>query len=256
MEVTEHYQQLFVTSTVSLATQTEIWQSIINNVNVVRVLRRSMEEVKRRWHDLESQTQQKLAANRKEAKATGGGSPVPQEELDKLEEMVATVISVEAVQGVGCPDTARYDLTQQQQEVQSTPPAEQTIHTFSDDEEDPLVICSDTLQRIVDSLRTPPPGAWQPSLFKVTPPPAQTTQQEAHTTTAVSQDQRRVLGCQEKMVDQLRVGFYLMAVKLDAIRGCLSPIRDHLQSLTNSPCPLHALQQSLADIAGAITRTV
>ncbi|XP_078531197.1 ADP-ribosylation factor-like protein 15 isoform X2 [Lissotriton helveticus] len=43
---------------------------------------------------------------------------------------------------------------------------------------------SDTLQQLIDSLNTPPPEAGQPSCIKVTPPPAQTTQQEIHTTTA------------------------------------------------------------------------
>lgn len=47
-EVIEHHHQLFITSTVSLRTKNTIWQSIVDKVNAVGVLRRTMEEVKRR----------------------------------------------------------------------------------------------------------------------------------------------------------------------------------------------------------------
>ncbi|XP_078521587.1 uncharacterized protein LOC144790759 [Lissotriton helveticus] len=149
----------------------------------------------------------------------------------------------------------------QLQEGKSTPPAEQTEHLFTDDEEDIHTFDPDALQQLKDTLGTLPPGAGHPSCIVETPPPAQATQLEAPTTTAVSHDppkqhmafQRCVLGRREKMADQVRVGFNLMATKLDAICGYPSPISDHSQSLTDTHSPLHALQRSMADIAGVLT---
>ncbi|XP_078506551.1 uncharacterized protein LOC144766645 [Lissotriton helveticus] len=257
-EVVKHHQRLFVTSTVSLATKNGIWQSIVDKVNAVGVLKRSIQEVKRRWNDIKRKTQQKLANNRKAAMQTGGGSPAPQEEM---EEMVSTVISRETVAGVGGPDTAQHDRTQQHQEGKPMPPAEQSKPLISDDEEDHHTFDPDALQQFVDRLRTRPPGAGQPSCIEKTQLPAKTTQQAAPTTTAASQDphedhmafQRRVLGGQEQLAEQVRVGFNRMAAKLDAILACLSPLRDNSQSPTETHSPLHALQRTMADIAGVLT---
>ncbi|XP_078512067.1 uncharacterized protein LOC144771527 isoform X2 [Lissotriton helveticus] len=95
-------------------------------------------------------------------------------------------------------------------EGESTPPAKQTEPLFNDDEEDFHTIIPDALQQLMDTLSTSPPGAGQLSCIEETPPPAQTTHQEAPTTTAFSQDHRDNTWhsnavCQEKMAVQVQL---------------------------------------------------
>ncbi|KAJ1148897.1 hypothetical protein NDU88_001721 [Pleurodeles waltl] len=54
-----------------------------------------------------------MARNRKTALQTGGGSPVDQEALDHMEEMVAAVIPEEIVTGIQGQDSVDYQETTQ-----------------------------------------------------------------------------------------------------------------------------------------------
>ncbi|KAJ1115127.1 hypothetical protein NDU88_003353 [Pleurodeles waltl] len=67
------------------------------------------------WDNYKHRTKEKLAKNLKAAMQIGGGSPVPQEELDALEEWVAAVIPVELVAGVPRQDSAAHEEQPQTQ---------------------------------------------------------------------------------------------------------------------------------------------
>ncbi|KAJ1126216.1 hypothetical protein NDU88_004624 [Pleurodeles waltl] len=84
-----------------------IWQQIIDKINSVAEVRRTVIECKKRWHDCKRRTKEKMAWNRKAALQTGGGSPAHQEALDHMEEMVAAVIPEEIVRGIQGQDSAR-----------------------------------------------------------------------------------------------------------------------------------------------------
>ncbi|KAJ1089634.1 hypothetical protein NDU88_002783 [Pleurodeles waltl] len=97
-EVMEH--QLFVTSKLPISRREAIWQQIVDKINSVTKVQRTVIECKKRWHDCKRRTKEKMSRNRKAALQTGGGSPAPQEALDHMEEMVAAVIPEEIVTGI------------------------------------------------------------------------------------------------------------------------------------------------------------
>ncbi|KAJ1201954.1 hypothetical protein NDU88_005758 [Pleurodeles waltl] len=88
-----------------------IWQQIVDKINSVAEVRRTVIECKKRWHDCKRRTKEKIARNRKAALQTGGGSPAHQEALDHMEEMVAAVIPEEIFTGIQGQDSADYQET-------------------------------------------------------------------------------------------------------------------------------------------------
>ncbi|KAJ1170627.1 hypothetical protein NDU88_002500 [Pleurodeles waltl] len=115
-EVTKHQHQLFVTSKLPLGRREAIWQQIVDKINSVAEIRRTVTECKGCWHDCKRRTKEKMARNRKAALQTRGGSPAPQEALDQMEEMVAAVIPEEIVTGIQGQDRADYQETKQMQD--------------------------------------------------------------------------------------------------------------------------------------------
>ncbi|KAJ1115409.1 hypothetical protein NDU88_003633 [Pleurodeles waltl] len=99
-EVMEHQHQLFVTSKLPISRREAIWQQIVDKINSVAEVRRTVIECKKHWHDCKRRTKEKMARKKKAALQTGGGSPAPQETLDHMEEMVAAVIPEEIVTGI------------------------------------------------------------------------------------------------------------------------------------------------------------
>ncbi|KAJ1206332.1 hypothetical protein NDU88_001739 [Pleurodeles waltl] len=110
-EVTEHQHQLFVTSRLPISRREAIWQQIVDKINSVAEVRRTVIECKKRWHDCKRRTKEKMARNRKAALQTGGGGPAHQEALDHMKEMVAAVIPEEIVTGIQGQDSADYQET-------------------------------------------------------------------------------------------------------------------------------------------------
>ncbi|KAJ1151714.1 hypothetical protein NDU88_004494 [Pleurodeles waltl] len=110
-EVTEHQHQLFITSKLPIGRREAIWQQIVDKINSVAEIRRTVTECKKRWLDCKRRTKEKMARNRKAALQTGGGSPAPQEGLDEMEEMVAAAIPEENVTGIAGQDSADYQET-------------------------------------------------------------------------------------------------------------------------------------------------
>ncbi|KAJ1162189.1 hypothetical protein NDU88_002664 [Pleurodeles waltl] len=107
-EVTEHQHQLFVTAKLPISRREAIWQQIVDKINSVAEVRRTVIECKKRWHDCKRRTKEKMARNRKAALQTGGGSPVHKEALDHMEEMVAGVIPEEIITGIQGQDSVDY----------------------------------------------------------------------------------------------------------------------------------------------------
>ncbi|KAJ1116419.1 hypothetical protein NDU88_004631 [Pleurodeles waltl] len=114
-EVTEHQHQLFVISNLPIGRREAIWQQIVDKINSVAEVRRTVIECKKHWHDCKLRTKEKMARNRKAALQTGGGIPAPQEALDHMEEMEAAVIPEEIVTGIQGQDSAVYQETTQMQ---------------------------------------------------------------------------------------------------------------------------------------------
>ncbi|KAJ1198095.1 hypothetical protein NDU88_001939 [Pleurodeles waltl] len=77
-EVTEHRHQLFVTSKLPISRRAAIWQQIVDKINSVAEVPRTVIESTNAWHDCKRRTKEKMARNRKAALQTGGGSPALQ----------------------------------------------------------------------------------------------------------------------------------------------------------------------------------
>ncbi|KAJ1203813.1 hypothetical protein NDU88_007594 [Pleurodeles waltl] len=107
-EVTEHQHQFFVTSKLPISRREAIRHQIVDKINSVAEVRRTVIECKKRWHDSKRRTKEKMARNIKAALQTGGGSLAPQEALDHMEEMVAALIPEEIVTGFKVQKSADY----------------------------------------------------------------------------------------------------------------------------------------------------
>ncbi|KAJ1091279.1 hypothetical protein NDU88_004406 [Pleurodeles waltl] len=114
-EVTEPQHQLFISSKLPISRREAIWQQIVDKINCVAEVRRTVIECKKHWHDCKRRTKEKMARNRKAALQPGGGSPAPQESLDHMEEIVAAIIPEEIVTGIQGQDSADYQETTQMQ---------------------------------------------------------------------------------------------------------------------------------------------
>ncbi|KAJ1180456.1 hypothetical protein NDU88_005677 [Pleurodeles waltl] len=155
-EVREHQNQLFVTSKLPIGRREAIWQQIVDKINSVSEVQRTVVECKKRWHDCKRRTKEKMARNRKAALQTGGGSPAPQEALDQMEEMVAAVIPEEIVTGIQGQCSTNYQETTQMQEDDGSP-VDIPVLEFPDDMHDELTnIIQQTLQDVLPTLQTPP----------------------------------------------------------------------------------------------------
>ncbi|KAJ1115761.1 hypothetical protein NDU88_003983 [Pleurodeles waltl] len=60
-EVTEHQHQLFVTSKLATSRREAIWQQIVDKINSVAEVRRTVIKCKKRWHDCKRRTKEKMA---------------------------------------------------------------------------------------------------------------------------------------------------------------------------------------------------
>ncbi|KAJ1180866.1 hypothetical protein NDU88_006081 [Pleurodeles waltl] len=155
-EVTEHQHQLFVTSKLPISRREAIWQKIVDKINSVAEVRRTVIECKKHWHDCKHRTKEKMARNRMAALQTGGGSTAPQEALDHMEEMVAAVIPEEIVTGIKGQDIADYQETMHIQEDDGFP-ADMPVLDFPDDMNDELTnIIQQTIQDVLGTLQSPP----------------------------------------------------------------------------------------------------
>ncbi|KAJ1189534.1 hypothetical protein NDU88_006279 [Pleurodeles waltl] len=247
-EVTEHQHQLFVTSKLPISRREAIWQQIVDKINSVAEVRRTVIECKKLWHDCKRRTKEKMARNRKAALQTGGGSPAHQEALDHMEEMVAAVIPVEIVTGIQGQDSADYQETTHMQ-VKSHGELKCTnvncnrggIPTTHCMKMDLLLIClsqislmtwttsQETIQKVLETLQTPPSvtrRSTEQAAIAEEPPttpivrPASTNKAEDSDDTGTSFE-RTVVGVQRELAREVRVGMQNMATSLEGMRSCM-----------------------------------
>ncbi|XP_075428886.1 uncharacterized protein LOC142467290 isoform X2 [Ascaphus truei] len=94
--VLEHYDRLFgaKASKTPFAEKIAIWQIVLDNINSVGVMRRGMEETKKRWHDYKRRLKEKVADIRKQASNPEGG-PLLNIHMTPLECRVADLFQLD-----------------------------------------------------------------------------------------------------------------------------------------------------------------
>ncbi|KAJ1157786.1 hypothetical protein NDU88_010485 [Pleurodeles waltl] len=216
-EVTEHQHQLFVTSKLPISRREAIWQQIVDKINSVAEVRRTVIEYKKRWHDCKRRTKEKMARNRKAALQTGGGSPAHQEALDHMEEMVAAVIPEEIVTGIQGQDSADYQETTHMQEEDGSP-VDMPVPDYPDDMDDELInIPQETIQKVLETLQTPPSvtrRSTEQAAIAEDPPTTPIVRPASSNTAEDSDDtgtsfERTVVGVQRELAKEVRWGYKL-----------------------------------------------
>ncbi|KAJ1167573.1 hypothetical protein NDU88_007962 [Pleurodeles waltl] len=257
-EVTEHQHQLFVTSKLPISRREAIWQQIVDKINSVAEVRRTAIECKKRWHDCKRRTKEKMG--RKTALQTGGGSPAHQEAQDHMEEMVAAVIPEEIVTGIQGQDSAEYQETTHMQEEDGSP-ADMPVPDFPDDMDDePINIPQETIQKVLETLQTPP-SVTRRSTEQVAiaeDPPTTPIVRPASTNTAEDSDdtgtsfERTVVGVQRELAKEVRVGMQNMAVSLEGMRSCMMSSADQAAAIQALTSNLQELQKTQKEISTAV----
>ncbi|KAJ1207930.1 hypothetical protein NDU88_003320 [Pleurodeles waltl] len=196
-----------------------IRQQIVDKINRVAEVHRTVIECKKRGHDCKCRTKEKMASNRKAALQTGGGSPAHQEPLDHMEEMVAAIIPEENVTGIEGQDSADYQETTHMQEDDGSP-ADMPVQDYSDDMDDELTnINHQTLQDVLATLQIPPSGtrrSTEQAAITEDPPTTPTVRPASSNTAEDSDDtgtsfERTVVGVQQELAKEVGVGMQTMA---------------------------------------------
>ncbi|KAJ1191791.1 hypothetical protein NDU88_001106 [Pleurodeles waltl] len=259
-EVTEHQHQLFVTSKLPISRREALWQQIVDKINSVAEVRRTVIECKKRWHDCKRRTKEKMDRNRKAALQTGGGSPAHQEALDHMEEMVAAVIPEEIVTGIQGQDSADYHETTHMQEEDGSP-ADMPVPDFPDDMDDePINIPQETIQKVLDTLQTPPSvtrrSTEQAAIAE--DPPTTPIVRPASSNTAEDSDntgtsfERTVVGVQRELAKEVRVGMQNMAASLEGVCSCMMSSADQAAAMQALTSILQGLQETFKEFTTAV----
>ncbi|XP_069090716.1 myb-related transcription factor, partner of profilin-like [Pleurodeles waltl] len=106
-ECCQHHDELFGKAALNVpdSAKKRIWQEIQEKVNSLGVSHRSVDELKKRWYDLRSRTEERVAERLREMRGTGGGpSTIPPP--TPLEERVEETLEPESVTGFGELDTS------------------------------------------------------------------------------------------------------------------------------------------------------
>ncbi|KAJ1173033.1 hypothetical protein NDU88_004875 [Pleurodeles waltl] len=259
-EVTEHQHQLFVTSKLPISRREAIWQQIVDKINSVAEVHRTVIECKKRWHDCKCRTKEKMARNRKAALQTGGGSSAYQEALDHMEEMVTAVIPEEIVTEIQGQDSADYQETTHMQEEDGSP-ADMPVPDFPDDMDDEAInIPQETIQKVLDTLQTPPlvtrRSTEQAALAE--DPPTTPIVRPASSNTAEDSDdtgtsfERTVVGVQQELAKEVRVGMQTMAASLEGLRSCMMSSGDQAAAMQDLTSILKGLQETVKEFSTAV----
>ncbi|KAJ1088605.1 hypothetical protein NDU88_001761 [Pleurodeles waltl] len=259
-EVTEHQHQLFVISKLPISRREAIWQQIVDKINSVAEVRRTVIVCKKRWHDCKRRTKKKMARNRKEALQTGGGSPAHQEALDHMEEMVAAVIPEEIVTGIPEQDSADYQETTHMREDDGSP-ADMPVQDYPDDMNDELTnISHQTLQDVLETLQTPPSVTRRsteqaaitedpPTTLIVRPASSNTAEDSDDTCTSF---ERTVVGVQRELAKEVRVGMQTMAASLEGVRSCMMSTEEQAAAMQGRTPILQEIDKRLKEISTAV----
>ncbi|KAJ1129282.1 hypothetical protein NDU88_007653 [Pleurodeles waltl] len=258
-EVTEHQHQLFVTKKLPISRREAIWQQIVDKINSVAEVRRTVIECKKRWHDCKRRTKEKMARNRKAALQTGGGSPAHQQALDHMEEMVAAVIPEEIVTGIQGQDSADYQETTHMQEEDGSP-ADMPVPDYPDDMDDePINIPQESIQKVLETLQTPPSVtrrsteqaaiAEDPPTTPILRPASSNTAEDSYDTG--TRFERTVVGVQWELAKEVWVGMQTMAASLEEVRSCMMSSADRAAAMQALTSILQEQQKTQKEISTA-----
>ncbi|KAJ1188775.1 hypothetical protein NDU88_005532 [Pleurodeles waltl] len=259
-EVTEHQHQLFVTSKLPISRREAIWQKIVDKINSVAEVRRTVIECKKCWHDCKRRTKEKMARNKKAALQTGGGSPAHQEALDHMEEMVAAVIPEEIVTGIQGQDSADYQETTHMQEEDGSP-ADMPVPDYPDDMDDePKNIPQEPIQKVLETLQTPPSvtrRSTEQAAIAEDPPTTPIVRPASSNATEDSDDtgtsfERTVVGVQRELAMEVRVGMQTMTASLEGVRSYMMSSADQAAAMQALTSILQELQKNQKEISTAV----
>ncbi|KAJ1141788.1 hypothetical protein NDU88_008116 [Pleurodeles waltl] len=255
-EVMEHQHQLFITSKLPIGRREVIWQQIVDKINSVAEVRRTVTECMKRWHDCKRRRKEKMARNKKAALQTRGGSPAPQEDLGEMEEMVAAVIPEEIVTGIAGQDSADYQETTHMEEDDGSP-VDLPVLDYPDDLDDQLTtISQETLQDVLGTLQTPPPVARRsihvaaipedPPTIPIVRPAISNTAEDSDDNTATTLE-RTVVGVQRELAkEDANYG------SLEGMRMCMMKSAEDTAAKQVTQSLLHGIQQCVRDLTTAV----
>ncbi|KAJ1137342.1 hypothetical protein NDU88_003753 [Pleurodeles waltl] len=258
-EVTEHQHQLFVTSKLPISRREALGQHIVDKINSVAEVRRTV-ECKKRWHDCKRGIKEKMARNRKAALQTGGGSPAHQKPLDHMEEMVSAVIPEEIVTGIQGQDSADYQETTHMQEDDGSS-ADMPVQDCPDDMDGELTnISHQTLQDVLGTLQTPPSvtrRSTEQAAITQDPPTTPIVRPASSNTAEDSDDtgtsfERTVVRVQLELAKEVRVGMQTMAASIEGVRSCMMSFADQAAAMQALTSILQGLQQTVKEFTTAV----
>ena len=85
---------------ISLEEKSKGWQEVTAYVNTVSTVTRTVDEVRRKWHDWSSVTKAKEARRRLSRRRTGAGDPADVPKLNEIEEKVVSLLGTISLEGV------------------------------------------------------------------------------------------------------------------------------------------------------------
>ncbi|KAJ1123127.1 hypothetical protein NDU88_001600 [Pleurodeles waltl] len=223
-------------------------------------VRRTVIECTKRWDDCKCRTKEKMARNRKAALQTGGGSPAHQEALDHMEEMVAAVIPEEIVTGIQGQDSADYQETTHLQEEDGSP-ADMPVPDYPDDMDDePINIPQETIQKVLETLQTPPSvtrRSTEQAAIAEDPPTTPIVRPASSNTAEDSDDtgtsfERTVVGVQRELAKEVRVGMQTTAASLEGVHSCMMSSADQAAAMQALTSILQELQKTQKEISTAV----
>ncbi|XP_069090087.1 uncharacterized protein [Pleurodeles waltl] len=201
-----------------------------------------------------------MARNRKAALQTGGGSPAHQEALDHMEEMVAAVIPEEIVTGIQGQDSEDYQETMHMQEEDGSP-ANMPVPDYPDDMDDePINIPQETIQKVHETLQTPPSvtrRSTEQAAIAEDPPTTPIVRLASSNTAEDSDDtgtifERTVVGVQRELAKEVRVGMQTMAASLEGVRSCMMSAADQAAAMQALTSILQEQQKTQKEIITAV----
>uniref|UniRef100_A0AAV2JZY1 Myb/SANT-like DNA-binding domain-containing protein n=1 Tax=Knipowitschia caucasica TaxID=637954 RepID=A0AAV2JZY1_KNICA len=132
LEVTRRKKTLFssLSAGCTNTNKKEAWEAVWRAVDAVSGEGRSIEEVRKKWFDLKSETKRHIAKHRRETQRTGGGAAntMPMSDLDQR---IGAIIGETALSGV--PSTESLD-TDGPDATRSSPPCAAAIPVEPEDE--------------------------------------------------------------------------------------------------------------------------
>ncbi|KAJ1154676.1 hypothetical protein NDU88_007419 [Pleurodeles waltl] len=158
--------------------------------------------------------------------------------------MVAAVIPEEIVTGIQGQDSADYQETTHMQEEDGSP-ADMPVPDYPDDMDDePINIPQDTIQKVLETLQTPPSvtrRSTEQAAIAEDPPTTPIVRPASSNTAEDSDDtgtsfERTVVGVQRELAKEVRVGMQTMAASLEGVHSCMISSADQaaaMQALTS-----------------------